>query len=698
MEQLINDFMANGEEYDDEALLALQKKLNPYSYMIGNDADSILAFSFTNMREGYLRRFLATSMIGFVFRMQREWEAPAALRRWTPKRKGATGTARDAEPHRPDEFLNAAERIAQQATSYAKCDADARAALADSARLQSEAAAAELLAEETKRAADVKAAALARKKASGAAGVATAAAGRAHRARLETALMFESAGEAASGRIFADVAAAEDNPDSADLARSVRLDRPAPSAREMPPAVAADLVKGFLASIFEFDPDAHVRSAYDSFVLAKRVPTAEAAEHIARIATEHAAAHNYTASPPVTVDPSDPWRPSLEELQAMRPADDPTRGAIESIPPQDTFHRWNFYTAVNYEKLREATAAIYHDRPDLEVAIAPYEMLRSDERSTALDKFDKFKVAHAREVISDIYAAQAGKWTLLGDFAANREKVDVLGPETAILKRIFERHEEDAKMGKSLMEHRIKRAKAKNIAMAGADDPALGDYIKHGSGKNSAASTGGRRVLTPEELAVLEKAKGDMAEARRLVEDKEYEALNYARAFREAAERVAREVPPTGADLLIVGGEKFCVVDSAPSEEKLAAILADSGEYAKVFDVVKKRCADINIRSAADIVVGLSDKRQRERRLDDTDARNLRDAHQKLATAREQAQIPDDAVQTYVYATGAGADGERTISQQTRFIEAAAPSELGAAIDEIEHEQFSSKSSRSSAK
>jgi hypothetical protein len=67
---------------DNETLIKLQKKINPYSYqkaVLPEEEDDdpiqkVALVSYTNLDEDYQRRFLMTSLIGFIYRMYNEYD------------------------------------------------------------------------------------------------------------------------------------------------------------------------------------------------------------------------------------------------------------------------------------------------------------------------------------------------------------------------------------------------------------------------------------------------------------------------------------------------------------------------------------------------------------------------------------------------------------------------------------------------
>jgi exonuclease VII small subunit len=84
--QTANDLLKLLEELDDESLsnmsdddvLELRKKLNPYGRTI-EGSNKILTYSYTDLRQEYLKKIITTSIIGFLNRMCDEWKVPDGI-------------------------------------------------------------------------------------------------------------------------------------------------------------------------------------------------------------------------------------------------------------------------------------------------------------------------------------------------------------------------------------------------------------------------------------------------------------------------------------------------------------------------------------------------------------------------------------------------------------------------------------------
>lgn len=532
------------ENLTPEQVLEIQKRLNPYAGIASTtkapDHVRVAACSYTNLRESYIRRLTMTSLVGFLFQMLHEWEVPAASRRWTPVKKNKNKDKDDPACQPWD----AADLVAKLEAIVAVAQESRDAAAASAAALQA-ANDAELCAEKPEdvaRAASVaaeqraSAAALAAK----AAGLLYAATRTLQKAGLDADRRLEST--AAQGMQHAEV-------------KKILERFPPPSQLEVPAGVAADIIGGFLRHWFEFDPSVHVRSGYDA-------KTMEAAVEKVLVGTPPGAAVLNDALDPshlpleavraAAPPPSDEDRGAVETIMESSrsyaavaallrderltdaalaaiqkpdafkqylfpvPPGDAARRAADTIPPQDTFHRWGYYTEVNYEALRTITEAIYPERVDLDWGLALWETFEGTQKE--VDKaFQAYCLRYQDEVPSSIMAIEFGQWSLLADFKQNRDKINFYNKHTAVLERILDRHAADKRIGAELMRNRVRQAKAQNIATDGPDAPGLKDYRRAQSESGADLSTKGvERVIGIEEMKRLEKARGNLKAAREL--------------------------------------------------------------------------------------------------------------------------------------------------------------------------------------
>jgi hypothetical protein len=150
----------------------------------------------------------------------------------------------------------------------------------------------------------------------------------------------------------------------------------------------------------------------------------------------------------------------------------PNNKFTKNIPPNDTYCRFQYYYDVNYEELREAVMYLYNEKPDTEVAINIYETFDT------LDECNEYINTNKDKVITNILTLTNYKWNLLGSFKKNRERITFYNENTKILENILKQQEEDAKMGKKLLDERVRKKKIKNVKEYGKTDPKVLQYLK----------------------------------------------------------------------------------------------------------------------------------------------------------------------------------------------------------------------------
>jgi hypothetical protein len=185
-----------------------------------------------------------------------------------------------------------------------------------------------------------------------------------------------------------------------------------------------------------------------------------------------------------------------------------------NIPPQDSFHRWSYYTEVNYDQLRILTEALYPERPDLDWAIALWDIFEGSQSEIDV-AFEKHCQKYQDDIPSSIKAIEFGSWSILADFNKNRENIQFYNKNTEVLKRILDRHADDKNIGAELMRNRVRQTKAKNISDTGPDAVGLNNYKRNVvEGKKDLSRRGVEQVISASEMKRLEKSNGNIKLAK----------------------------------------------------------------------------------------------------------------------------------------------------------------------------------------
>lgn len=285
---------------------------------------------------------------------------------------------------------------------------------------------------------------------------------------------------------------------------------------------ARKLVKQFLDRHFNYDPDRHIRGSHSSNAddperltleqlrakLSNPVPVATHADpadkllftyQITRRAHETLKATLQVLADPAALSDQEAILSRkymqlgklLEEMnEAAEIAGAEIRTNALHDPPTDVFYHYNRYLTNHYEQIREVVSALYNEKPDIESAIIYYDKFKSE------DAARDHRVKHAEEFRSEVLTISNNGITLLGPFKENRARVDFYNKNTEILKRMTEQMEADHKLGKDLMEKRVKEKKIKNINEMGPDAPGLKEYS---NSVNTVAELGAKKMLTREE-------------------------------------------------------------------------------------------------------------------------------------------------------------------------------------------------------
>ena len=152
--------------------------------------------------------------------------------------------------------------------------------------------------------------------------------------------------------------------------------------------------------------------------------------------------------------------------------------------PADTYHKWNNYLSANYETLRQKVEDQYAEKADLEYVINVYDSFKTEEEAT------NFVNLYKDEFVHDVFTSSNNNWVFLGDFRANREKIDFYNKNNEILKKIMTQLEEDKKTGQELLKKRVGNLKRRDARKLGpVDSTKIKSIAEQGGFSNFDADT-----------------------------------------------------------------------------------------------------------------------------------------------------------------------------------------------------------------
>lgn len=512
IDDLINDLRTNPDkifnsDISEEQLLNITKKISPYSYIkprddSGDDEITLAAISHTNLEEDYQRRFLMTSMVGFIYRMYDEFQIDKDDRIWIEDSRKIEKLS-DKEIYAPFTLEKIKGNI-RQVNKYVR-EYELIKEMTDKLKNQmitNELEGKEITEDEKK-----------------------------EEIRLDKSILsltyimthlLTDIGIDAQRRTAELVESIKKYPDVFESIQELGYKPPAPPEQIAVSEQFCKLqIKNFIDKYFEYNPDEHVRSTfnkdkltpdeqakYDKIdkyrptmeLLKVRVDLEEKDNDLKEILedreTYNACMHLLSKKPELIKKLAEGGTELKDRLVPLTQE----KGLVEHLPPDDTFHRWGYYTEVNMEEIRNVVAAVYDEKPVLDLAVQIYDIFKGTPEDVEEQK-KKWISKYNEELPSDVSMIPVGNWVLLANYKKNRDEINFYNRHTEVLRRIMEKHEEDKRLGKDLMLKRVKKAKTKNVKEAGKDAEILKKYQTQ---YQNLTQLGAKRALTYEEQKEIE--------------------------------------------------------------------------------------------------------------------------------------------------------------------------------------------------
>lgn len=534
-DKLLHDVMENPEllldsnNITNEHIIELQKRMNPYIGLTGAydpENKQVAVCSYTNLREDYLRRFTMTSLVGFIFQMLHEYEVPKEKRIWIP-------VSNDSK-----QMFNISD-LKEQMQGIISILEEAEIAEKVEHELQRKVNIIDLL-DDKPSDEDVKEIYKQQEKKTG--------------LLFTVTHMLRDIGLTADTKVKITSDEANKFPEIREIIKKKKHTKHEFPEREFPAEQSKEIIDAFLKQWLSFDPSVHIRSGLNkdviqteikkigeqSVIIDKDDPSHLTIEEVRRVLEPRSQKdkevldilltnkQTLNASRNIIRDENtyDAIKYAVDNAEVFKHYLLPVKNIVtDIIPPQDTFHRWNYFTEVNYEEIRTLTEVLYPEKADLDWAIAIWTTFKGTDAELE-QQFTDYCQKHHDEMPSIMKSLEIGKWSLLADFKENRKNVQFYNKHTEVLKKIIDRHTEDKKIGTELMRNRVRQIKAKNIAEQGPDAPGLKAYKATMAGEGKDLSNKGvERVITPEDMKRLERAQGSIKAAKELEVIDEYENL-----------------------------------------------------------------------------------------------------------------------------------------------------------------------------
>lgn len=501
------------KDLSEEQLRDVARVVNPYSYIRPRDDSvddhiTIAAISHTNLEEEYLRRFLMTSMVGFIYRMYDEYEIDRSDRSFVNDNK-TTEKLADKEVYTPMTL----EKISGNVRTVQKYVKEFEIITEQLEKMKNKKISLELEEKELDEG-DKKILESLEKSVLSLSFICT--------------YYFTQFGEDAVRRTEELVNKIKEHKDVYESIIELGYNPPLPpNTVEVPEKFCKNQIKEFIDSYFEYNPDKHVRSSLDKTKLTpdekkqfdkfdKYRPTMELLKTKVGLSDkdkdlEEIFSDRETYNSCMYLLKNKPHllkklsEDSESYVTRLSPVTQENRLA-DHIPPADTFFRWNYYNEVNMEEIRNVVSAVYDEKPNFDYAIQIYETFDGT-REEVEEKKKKWISKYNEELPSDVNMVPLGNWVLLANYKKNRDEINFYNRQTEVLRRIMDKHSEDKQLGRDLMQKRVKKAKTKNVKEQGKDAEIMRKYAAQ---YQNLTQLGAKRALSMEEQREIENVSNNI--------------------------------------------------------------------------------------------------------------------------------------------------------------------------------------------
>jgi hypothetical protein len=496
-EVIDNPESLNNKDLSEKEILELYKRLNPLNDVPSNRNKSVL-LSIVNTNEVYNKRFLMTSLIGYLFQAQKEFKS-VNVKEFNIINNEITNEEYDTkEPMHIDLIVTKLEQLLETAKVLQEAYLQSRLKPVDSNIIN--------LNEESKLETPVSAS-------------------TALETTISEAPMPELDTEYYNSEFYklhVDIDYFSKNVLKGMFVagKNAGIKVKPNSTLKISSEVSRVIIKDFLLQNFNYDPTIHVRPFSDKInydIYGEKVNTVNTNLMKLKSSVTRPDAR-FKSDVDLILSNNNNWHtvcylldnPDLGEayLTAKANLDEfkpylytstvETQPALEYIPPADAFYSYNMYINSNYDELRRITEELYAERLSVENLVRAWDTFEGTE-SELSDKYRKYVEEYQNNINTDVLNITVGEWTVIAPFRKNRQNIDMFNKNNDVLKKILDNNTQDKKIGEAMLKKRITKQKAENIREAGVDGSNLDSY-------KSALTT----TLNSEEKLRLEKSRGNL--------------------------------------------------------------------------------------------------------------------------------------------------------------------------------------------
>lgn len=176
-------------------------------------------------------------------------------------------------------------------------------------------------------------------------------------------------------------------------------------------------------------------------------------------------------------------------------------------PSMDVYHRLNDYYRAYFEEIRAITQAKYKLRPDFTLALIIHNAFIGDNSEEEAKDF----VNKRADIIQiPVDRIKINEWVRLEDFKENKMKTEFKTSKNTAFSQLLEAKENEQKFAEEYNKQRIRLAKSRSIQQNGPDAKSLANYTSNNQ------PSGLSRGLSNDELRFLNEAEGDVQKAKEL--------------------------------------------------------------------------------------------------------------------------------------------------------------------------------------